>query len=795
MRVTNSLFYTNAANNYQRNMQELYKTNAQISSGLKIQNSFEDSSVYVDTMRLNYEVATLEQVKESSSKAQTYANNTDKVLNQFTDALSQFKTKLIQSANESNSSTSLDALANELQALRDHMVSLGNTSINGQYLFSGTSFTSKPVSADGTYNGNDESMQAIIGSGVKLPYNVTGEDLFLGKDSDFSRVLSTNVKMYNQSLLHPKTMSDSGELSQEVYLNESDTIRDMVGDNDSDLTNDADPVFYLSGRKPDGTTFKTSFLTSGTSKVSDLLDRIGQEFGNTTTNQVVNVTMNEHGQIEIKDLKKGNSLLEMNLFAAVDRDGGAGATQADIDDLLAQKNVDIISFNESNFKGVNSAAVVGVSENIYNPGDFSLNTKLENIDGTDVTATDILRSFMGNNVDQIVLVGTDTSGAAVNINFPVGAATTTQDLMTGIENNFGNVSARIENGQIYVSDNSGTTPSSFNMTLTSQDTVAVTNVNSFMTPDSMNYERRGFEKDGNTLSSNISQIVKSTDEYATNKTKLSEVAGVSLNTKQFLLSGLDNSGNAFNAQIDFTNAAQATFSLDGGTTNYTIFDATGGSPAANDMTYRQLSDVVSMILSGNIPATTNTFSDYENAVSSSKGAVEVGLDNQGKLEIYDKFNSKSPIEFSMFDSNADSSSSASTLTFMANDSVKIDDPNIDFYKDLDTMIEAVREGTFRMDSKSDNPRNIGIQNSLNRIDHIMTHVTKEHTRIGSYSNALSQATERSELLSINVQTVRSEVIDVDIGEAYMKFNQLSNSYQAMLSTVAKINSMSLLNYM
>ena len=794
MRVTNSLFYTNSVNNYQRTMQELYKTNAQISSGLKIQNSFEDSGVYVDTMRLNYEVATLEQVKESSSKAQTYANNTDKVLNQFTDALSKFKTKLIQSASSSNSNTSLDALANELQSLRDHMVSLGNTSINGQYLFSGTSFTSKPISADGTYNGNDGSMDAIIGSGVKLPYNITGEDLFLGQDSDFQRVLSTNVKMYNQTKLHPEVMSEGGELSQEVFLKESDTIRDMVGDKDTDPTNDADTIFYLSGRKPDGTTFKTNFSTSSISKVSDLLERIGQEFGNTTTNQVVDVNMNEHGQIEIKDIKNGNSMLEMNLFAAVDRDGAGNATQADIDDLLAQKNVDIISFSESNFKGINSAAIVGVSENIYNPGDFSLNSKFMHLDGTNVNTTDTLRSFMGSNVDQIVLTGTDTTGAAVNVNFAVNAGTTTQDLMTDIENNFGNVSVRIEDGQIYVSDTSGTTSSSFDISLTSQDTVAGTNVNSFMTPDSMNYERRGFEKDGNNISSNISQMVKSTNEYATERTKLSEVSGASLNTKQFVLSGIDNSGNIFNAQIDFGNPT-STFSLDGGTTNYTIFDAVGGTTAENDMTYRQLSDVISMVVSGNIPATTGTFSDYENAVSSSKGAVEVGLDYKGRLEIHDKFNSKSPIEFSLFDGNADSSSNASTLTFMANDAVKIEDPNIDFFKDLDNMIEAVRKGTFRMDSESDDPRNIGIQNSLGRIDHIMTHVTKEHTKIGSYSNALSQANERSELLSINVQTVRSDVIDVDIGEAYMKFNQLSNSYQAMLSTVAKINSMSLLNYM
>ena len=180
MRVTNSLFYQNSVNDYQCNMQELYKTNAQLSSGMKIQNSFEDSGIFVDTMRLNYEVATLEQAKESSAKAQTYANNTDKVLNEFTDALSQFKTKLIQSANESNSPTSLNALADELQVLRDHMVSLGNTSINGQYLFSGTAVNTKPISSDGSYNGNDESIEAVIGSGVKLPYNVNGSDLFLG---------------------------------------------------------------------------------------------------------------------------------------------------------------------------------------------------------------------------------------------------------------------------------------------------------------------------------------------------------------------------------------------------------------------------------------------------------------------------------------------------------------------------------------------------------------------------------------------------------------------------------------
>ncbi len=776
MRVTNALFYTNAANNYQRNMQELFKVNTQISSGMKIQNSFEDNSIYVDTMRLNYEIATLEQVKESSSKAQTYTNNTDSILNQFIDSLDRFKTKMIQASSEINSTTSLEALANELSFLREHMISLGNTSINGQFIFSGTSFTIKPIDADGNYRGNDGTMEALIGAGVKLPYNVSGQDLFLGQNSDYHRVLSTNVKMLNQIELHP---SGNG-LPVEVYLNENNTIRDMVGDSDSDSSNDPNTIFYLSGRKSDGETFSKQLELSSSSKISDLLEKIGHEYGNTSTNKVVDVVINDHGQIEIKDLNSGRAFLEMHIFGAIDRDATAGtagnASQADIDDLLSLPNIDIIEFNNSNFKTSITATTISSREDIHAQGLFRVGYPMSLQDGSFVDEATQLSAFMPSSVNHINVNGTD-----------VLASSTVQDLLAEIVNQYGGT-ARLENGQIIV-ENPTTTP----MVLIAENTAGAA-VSGFALLDAMNYERRGFEKDGNTLNSNISQMVLDTNSFATNSTKLSEVSEVSLSGKQFIINGINSSGSAFNAQIDFASPS-TTFSLDGGTTNYTIFDATGGQTAYNEITYRQLSDVVSMITSNNIPASINAFSDYKSALVSSKNSVEVGLDYQGRLQIHDKLNSKSSIEFFMFDANADNSTVASTISFMANDSVKIADPNIDFYKNLDEMIEAVRSGTFRMDEKSDNPRNIGMQNSLNRLDQLMDHFTKEQTKIGSYSNALSQANVRSQLLSINIQTIRSEVIDTDIGEAYMRFNQLSTSYQAMLSTVAKINSMSLLNYM
>ncbi|MBE0490811.1 MAG: flagellar hook-associated protein FlgL [Sulfurospirillum sp.] len=787
MRITNALFYQNAKNDHQKSMRGLYDINTQLASGVKIQNSYEDSGVFVDTMRLNYEVATLEQVKETSSKAQTFANNTDGTLNQVTSILDQFKTKMIQSANEVNSPTSLNALANDMEAMLTNLKSIANTSINGQFLFSGSALDVKPIQANGTYNGNDQNLEAIVGSGVQIPYNITGKDLFLGRDSDYNKVLSTNVKMLDLNKLHPEVMQDTNMLSEEVYLNENNTIRDMVGDTDADTSNDPMPVFYLSGKKSDGENFATKFELSTTSKISDLLERIAYEYGNTGTNKVVDVGINAHGQIEITDLKKGNTLLQMHLFAAIDRNatGVAGnGDKSNTDELLAQPNVDIIEFTKSNFSAPNTASSIASRQDIFNQATSYVGYPMKMNDGSFVKTTTLLNEFMPSNVDHI-----DVNG--INI----ATTTTVQSLMDEIQTQFGGT-ARLENGQIIVDGLVA------DVILIAKD-LSGSPVSGFQIVDAMNFERKSFVKDGNELLGNVSQFVKKTGEYASASTKLIEVAGVdSLDTKQFILNGKDKNGNNFNAQIDFSNGINgATFSLDKGSTNFTIFNAQENPTKADEMTYQQLLDVVSMITSGILPTDTDSPLDgiqadeYNAAIISAQNNVAVTLDYKGRMQLLDTQNSVSKIEFAMYDINAKQSSEASALSFMANDAIVIDEPDIDFFKDLNQMIEAVRSGGYRMDASAKDPRNIGIQNSLFRVDHLSDHIIKAHTKIGSYSNALMSAQERAELLSVNVKTVRSQVIDVDLAEAYMQFQQLSNSYQAMLSTVSKINSMSLLNYM
>ena len=819
MRITNQLFFNNTNYNYQSTMNDLYKANTQLSTGLKISNSYDDSGVYVDAMRLNYEITTLEQVKESSSKAQTFANNTDKAMNQFSESLDQFKVKLTQAANSSQSITSREAIANELEAELEYLKSVANTSINGTYIFSGSATSTKPIAADGSYQGNGESIKATVGAGVQLAYNIDGKSLFTGSDSDYSRIVTTNVSMFNQTELHPDIMNAGyvgKDIAKEVYINESDTIRDLVGDTDSDKTNDPDSVFYVRGKNSSGVAIDTKIQMTSDAKVSDLLEKIGIAYGNTADNKLVDVTFNNSGQIEVKDLQTGSSALEFHMFGAVDRNetGGAGnagnADVSDIDDLLTNPNVDIIEFIKSDFDQLTTASNVLSRERVFSPGTFDVGFAMTD-DGSPVKTTTLLRSFMGSTLDEIDLAGTDDTGAAVTATLTVGATTTVQDLLTEIETQYGNVTASLVNGQIVVVDNSlGTNPtfgtSNLGISLTSQD--GGVDIPSFSVADSMNFERIGFELDGNELLGNISQIINATGEYAVAKDKLIDAAGISsLAGTVLTLQVTDVLGNERSAQINL-DGTQSTFDIDlngdgafAANENFVIFNATGGDTKADEMTYQQLMDVVGMMISNTFPTDADLptdgiqFDEYNLANINARNAVEVSLDDRGRLQIIDRNNSVSSMRLSMHDSNADTVGTPSALSFMANDALTIDDPSINFFADMQKMIDAVKNGDYRANGEGGDKRSTGIQGALKRIDHIIDHFTKKHTKIGALSNALQSAGERAQLLSINVQTVKSEIVDADIAETTLKFQQLSIQYQAMLSSISRINSLSLVNYM
>ncbi|ECQ5527523.1 flagellin biosynthesis protein FlgL, partial [Campylobacter jejuni] len=95
----------------------------------------------------------LEQVKESTSRAQEMTQNSMKALQDMVKLLEDFKVKVTQAASDSNSQTSREAIAKELERIKESIVQLANTSVNGQYLFAGSQVANKPFDSNGNYYG------------------------------------------------------------------------------------------------------------------------------------------------------------------------------------------------------------------------------------------------------------------------------------------------------------------------------------------------------------------------------------------------------------------------------------------------------------------------------------------------------------------------------------------------------------------------------------------------------------------------------------------------------------------
>ena len=701
MRVTQSMYYNNifGANDSKLN-KELFDVNKQIASGLKIQYASDDVRTFTETMRLDNELTTISQVKKSTESGYKVANQTDVTMNELTDSMNRMRTLLVQAANDTNDATSRYAIASELRGIEKNLRAIANTSINGQFLFSGSAVDVRPIADDGTYQGNDIAMNAFLGSNNQQQYNISGAELFLGEETLVKRTITTNV--VNGNLLHAYPTLQTSPADAEP-LTSSSSIRNLMGDTDNVIDPANKHFFYLRGVQSNGTAFKEKIAMKDADTVGDLLTKIGTAYGNTGSVNVVDVSLNSKGQIVVEDKLKGSSKLDFSLVGATDLSGGAAADVTDID---------LLDGGETDFAAALTA-----------PGLF--------------------------------LVEFTKSGLTSSAGGGVAAD-----------------AAALQEGLVY--------------------------------------DRVEFTKSGSTLTSSASQIVRADNSFASPSTKLSEVADLSQGTAGTLdgtrlkLAGKDINGNDYNAVINLDSAG-STFSLDTNfdgiqDTTYNLYNMQ--TPRANtdadEVTYQQIMDVVNMVVTGTLPATSpGTDIEYDQAIANSQFQGNTYLKQDGSITFKDINSPITQATIAMYDTNSGDftvGADASVVTFNANNTLTIRDPKTDFFKTINEIIEAVESNSNDPDSNAVVQRNVGIQNAIAMMDDLQDHTFKMQSVVGAQSNTLNTSLERVGILEISTMSLRSSVIDADLAESSLRLSQLTLNYQAMLSTVGKVSQLSLVNY-
>ncbi|GAA8606509.1 flagellar hook-associated protein FlgL [Helicobacter pylori] len=826
MRVTFGSKY-NQMNNYQNALQnKINDANTQIASGLKIRYGYQNSDINNQNLKFQYEENTLDQGIDVAQNAYTSTLNTDKALQEFSKTMETFKTKLIQSANDVHSETSRAAIANDLERLREHMMNVANTSIGGEFLFGGSKVDRPPIDSEGKYHGNGEDLNALISSDNLVPYNISGQDLFLGADKDKHKLITTNIKLFNQNKLHPDVMDalEHSSLPEEVFIKPSDTLRELIGDNDKDPTNDPKEFFYLQGIRPDGSSFKEKFALSkayqnkeSATKVSDLLDRIGHAYGNTSQNKVVDVSLNNWGQIEIKNLTPGSENLDFHLISS---DG-------DFDDLDALRSSAkrVTEYVKSAFVTDRSLSQVKAVPNMYNPRVLEIPSVFVTKDNVLANKNTKLSEIFGDSVETLKINASDDTSAIKIPNLPVDLDipilldvknSTIKDLKDAIKERFNNeVDVEIEtNGRLRIIDNSSNqSPISFALSALDQKGLEVAGI---PTNNASEYQKTYFNKEGAKLESNVAQIAQ--NGAANGSTKLSEVANGSLENSVFNMKLNDVNGSFLEAQMILDNNG-AFLSLPNGI-KIPLYDPTSADIQAskpNEVTYRQLMDAMSIALnySNTDPSIYQQISDNPTSKESKERFIEllkqakdnlsVNLNEEGKVIIQDNMHSNTKMQFMLFDKDANDFSQNAlhsdkpSLKLNANNALIIDKPSVNFFDQLENIITSVRKGIYRPDALGDtysnDMRNLGIQNGITLIDHLSDHIEKMIAKNGAHGKAFENIIRRNEVLKTQVQSIRGETTGTDMAETYNKFSNLTNNYNAVLASTNKINNLSLTKYL
>ncbi|EAH5885672.1 lagellar hook-associated protein FlgL [Campylobacter upsaliensis] len=750
MRVTNKLNFTNSIQNTMSGASALNKLSMQLSSGMKIQDSYEDASIYIDNTRLEYELKTLEQIKEATSSAKEMTSNSMKALQDMVKLLENFKVKVTQAASDSNSQTSREAIAKELEKIKEQIVQLANTSINGQYLFAGAQLNHKPFDSKGNYFGDKNNVNVVTGAGTESPYNIPGFDLFFKADGDYQKQITTNESFTDNRY------DLSKDPDKKQYLKGDNLWQDLIGlgyvkDKKLEIDKDFDQkdtrldfpptTLYVQGVKPDGQSFKSAVLVNPTDKMEDVLEKIGNLYGNTATEKVVDVTINDSGQIQIRDLKEGNNKLDFHAVAYTPQFDDKAEFQK-IEEAMKAQQPPMTKDELTN--AVMRAAIgnpAGPITDLQSPVQVTINNQQFEID---LHQTDFINSKM-----------TDSAGNATN-----GA----------------------------------------------------------------DYDNTFFEKHGNSVIGNVSQVIQGTNAYATDDTKLSEVMSGNAMDSTLNLTVNSKGGNTYNVTVNLQNST-VSFPDPANPGQTITFPITHTNPTTgnngvvtppNEITYRQINDIIGMFASDQVPTQTitpnngqinaNQYDTLQKLMSDSKSTVNVTMDYRGRISVTDKLSTGTNIGVSLSDSQSGqfpqppythtaNSQPGPDFSFNANNSLVIDEPNVDVIKDLDLMIEAVLSGNMRANADGDNPRNTGMQGALERLDHLSDHINKLNTTMGAYHNNIDNVNTRVTFLGVNVQTLKTKVNDADYAETLMNLMQTQLAYQASMKATTTISQLSLLNYM
>jgi flagellar hook-associated protein 3 FlgL len=209
-RITQSSIARTVMFNLQGGMERSSRLQEQLSSGRQLNRPSDSPTQTVSALQFRSQIRRTEQHVRNANDAQGWLGAADTALTSSLDITRRARDLLIRGMNDSMSPSDREAIAREVEGLRESLIGIANTTYLDRPIFAGTAAgpDGRPVAAfapDGTYTGDNGQVRRTVAPGVTVQVNVTGPEAFGTGNADLFTTLS---ELANRLRTDPRSMND-----------------------------------------------------------------------------------------------------------------------------------------------------------------------------------------------------------------------------------------------------------------------------------------------------------------------------------------------------------------------------------------------------------------------------------------------------------------------------------------------------------------------------------------------------------------------------------------------------------
>ena len=229
MKISTHLMFERGSTQMSTVQNNLTQTQAKLAQGKQVINASDAPDQAASIQRLKSILNRQDSYQSSLNTVKNRLQGEESTLQSVSDLLVRAKEVAVQGANDTLNPGDRKALATEMQALRDQMLSLANTKdTNGNYLFAGSKVSQPPfVSVAGgspQYVGDQTRMKVMVGENRSMPINRTGTDAFVPVNRTLPDGSTQGVGFFNVMDDLIKGVNTSDRPKMQGGLGELDTL-------------------------------------------------------------------------------------------------------------------------------------------------------------------------------------------------------------------------------------------------------------------------------------------------------------------------------------------------------------------------------------------------------------------------------------------------------------------------------------------------------------------------------------------------------------------------------------------